>query len=60
MFKCDYNLNGECQLYNEDCRSDKTRNCKLYMQCHSCRYKMLPCDAVQCVRCKSVISKANR
>lgn len=57
MFKCDYNLNGECQLYSEECRSDKTANCKMYLECHSCRYKMRSYHEEPCTLCFALHKK---
>ena len=57
MFMCDYNLDGECQLYSEDCKSVETKNCKLYLECHSCRYKFNLAESPTCLECFALHKK---
>lgn len=53
MFKCDYNLNGECQLYSKKCDGE----CKMNMECHSCRYKMRSYHEMPCLDCFALHKK---
>ena len=53
MFKCDYNLNNECQLYSKKCDGE----CKMYMECHSCIYKMRSYHETPCLDCFALHKK---
>ena len=50
MFKCDYDFNGECQLFNKFCHGTDNE-CKCYLQCHSCRYKLYSKKSKACTEC---------
>lgn len=57
MFRCDYILDGECQLYSEPCRSKETKKCKLFNECHSCIYKMALVESPSCIKCSALHKK---
>jgi len=60
MFKCDYILNDECQLYSKKCDG---ASCQVNGQCHSCRYKFIGYGENPCNTCPNLkgtdISKAS-
>lgn len=60
MFKCDYILNDECQLYSKKCTKKK---CNVHGNCHSCRYKFIGYGDAPCNTCPYIkgddISKAS-
>ena len=55
MFKCDYELNGECQLYSKKC--GVKLHCNLLDKCSSCKYKMLTADEEPCYRCDNLFKR---
>lgn len=50
MFRCNYKLNDECQLYSCKCKKE---NCALYMKCCDCNYGILPESCEACANCLS-------
>lgn len=58
MFKCDYELNGECQLYSTECRA--LRECHLMDECNHCRYRHLAAEDEPCCRCDALCGKKAR
>lgn len=57
MFKCDFILNNECQLYSKKCIKDK---CKYYGACHSCRHKTIGYGLSPCNACSSIKGKPQK
>lgn len=57
MFKCQYSLDGECQLYSEPCRSVETKKCKLYLDCKSCKFEYNLSKSTPCQECFSLHKK---
>ena len=53
MFKCDYVMNGECQLYSKKCDG----KCNLYLECAGCRYKMISFHEKPCIDCFALHKK---
>lgn len=56
MFKCDYVMNGECQLYSKKCDGE----CNLYLECAGCRYKMVSFHEKPCIDCFAIHKKKSK
>lgn len=57
-FRCDYALNGECQLYSKPC--EVTVGCAFINSCAGCTYKSLSMDQEPCYRCDALFKTKRR
>lgn len=55
MFRCDYILNGECQLYSKPCKAMEA--CKCMNECSTCHWKHLSPESEPCCRCDALGAK---
>lgn len=52
MFKCDFDLCDECQLYSVKCK--ERPECELLNNCSTCRFKMRSWNDEPCARCDAI------